>query len=248
MFKPVLATLTLLLSVGLASADITVSGQGKITYTPDIGYINAGVSSDGKTAAEAWEKNAEVVKKIFDALKALGIEPKDMKTTNLNVSPKYDYPKDKAPVLIGYTASYDLNVTVRKLDDMGKLLDGMVDSGANRNMSVSFGCSDPEKLLDEARLKAVQEARKKAELYAAGAGCGLGLVQSINEGQGYVPVRYEFEAMAAPAAKDALAIAAGQQELSVTVTVVWSVNPIPSDSNHYRLDKPTDPYVGPAAR
>jgi uncharacterized protein len=230
--KPVLATLSLLVCVGLASANITTTGTGKVTYTPDIGYINAGVSSDGKTAADAWDQNAEVVKKLFAALKELGIDPKDMKTVNLNVQPKYDHPKDKAPVLVGYTASYDLNVTVRKLDDMGKLLDALVANGANRNMSVSFGLADPERLLDEARLKAVQEARKKAEIYAAGAGCGLGLVDSITEGAGYVPVRYQFEALAAPAAKDAIAIAAGEQEMSVQVTVVWTVNPVSSNRNH----------------
>ena len=69
--KPILATLSLLLSVGLASADITVTGQGKVTYTPDVGTINAGVVSDGKTAAEAWQKNAEIVQKLFAVLKEI---------------------------------------------------------------------------------------------------------------------------------------------------------------------------------
>ena len=227
--KPVLATLSLLLCAAVASADITVTGQGKVKYTPDVGYINVGVASDGKTAAEAWQKNAEIVQKLFAVLKENGIDPKDMQTTGLHVEPRYNYPKDKAPELIGFTASYDLNVTVRKLDDMGKVLDGLAANGANRNMGISFGCSDPEKLLDEARLKAAQDARKKADLYAAGLGCGVGLVQSISEGQAYLPVRYEFDAKAAPAARDAaLAIAAGEQEMSVQVTVVFAVNNVPT--------------------
>lgn len=244
--KPVLATLSLLLCVGLASADIGVTGQGKVKYTPDVGYINAGAASDGQTAAEAWQKNAEVVKKLFAVLKEYDIDPKDMQTTGLNVAPRYVYPKDKEPQLVGYTASYTLNVTVRRLDDLGRVLDGLVANGANRNMAISFGFSDPDKLMDEARRLAVQDARHKAEIYAAGAGCGLGLVQSISEGQGYAPVRYEFAAMAAPAAKDALAIAAGQQEMTVQVTVVWSVNPVPYDGRHDGLQEPLVPHLVPA--
>ncbi len=227
--KPVLATLSLLLYAAAASANITVTGQGKVTYTPDVGTINAGVASDAKTAAEAWQKNAEIVQKLFAVLKENGVDPKDVQTTGLHVEPKYITPKDKAPELIGYTASYDLNVTVRKLDDMGKVLDGLAANGANRNMGISFGCSDPEKLMDEARLKAAQDARKKADIYASGLGCGVGLVQSISEGQAFLPVRYQFDAMAAPAAKEAaLAVAAGQQELSVQVTVVFAVNNVPT--------------------
>ncbi len=244
--KPVLATLSLLLCAAVASADITVTGQGKVTYTPDIGTVNAGVASDAKTAAEAWQKNAEIVQKLFAVLKENGVDPKDMQTTGLRVEPRYVTPKDKAPELIGYTASYDLNVTVRKLDDMGKVLDGLAANGANRNMGVSFGFSDPEKLMDEARLKAAQEARKKADIYASGLGCGVGLVQSISEGQVYLPVRYQFDAMAAPAAKEAaLAVAAGQQELSVQVTVVFAVNNVPYDGRHDGLERLVIP---PASR
>ncbi len=236
--KPILATLSLLVCAAVASADITVTGQGKVTYKPDVGYINAGISSDGKSAAEAWQKNAEIVQKLFAFLKENGIDPKDMQTTGLNVAPKYVYPKDKEPQLVGFTASYTLNVTVRKLDDMGKVLDGLVANGANSNMGISFGCSDPEKLLDEARLKAAQDARKKADIYASGLGVGVGLVQSITEGGGYLPVRYEFEAKAAPAARDAaLAVAAGEQEMSVQVTVVFTVNNVPSDVPHLELAK-----------
>ena len=166
-----------------------------------------------------------------------------MQTTGLRVEPRYVTPKDKAPELVGYTASYELNVTVRKLDDMGKVLDGLAANGANRNMGISFGCSDPEKLMDEARLKAAQDARKKADLYAAGLGCGVGLVQSIGEGQVYEPVRYQFDALAAPGAKEAaIAIAAGQQELSVQVTVVFAVNNVPTVRS--RLEEPVGRSLG----
>jgi uncharacterized protein YggE len=222
--KAVLASLALLVCSGLASANITVTGTGKIVYVPDVGYVTVGVFSEGKTAAEAWQKNGEIVQKVFDALKALGIDAKDLKTSNIHLSPRYDRPNNAAPVLVGYTAGYDLNVTVRDLNQMGKVLDEAVQAGANRRMTIRFGCSDPEKLMDEARRQAVAEARKKAEIYATGAGASLGLVQNISEGS-FPPNRsfsYEFENLAA--AKVDLPIASGQQEMSVTVTVTYAIN------------------------
>src|SRR6516162_8828135 len=110
------STLAMLFVAGAASANITVTGDGKITFVPNIGVISAGVSSDAREAADAWKKNAEIVKKLFKVLKEQGLDPKDIKTTGLNISPKYIYPKGKQPQLVGYTVTYNLDITIRKLD------------------------------------------------------------------------------------------------------------------------------------
>lgn len=224
--KTFLSTLVLFVFASLASANITVSGTGKVTYVPEIGYVTVGVSSEGPTAQEAWAKNREIVEKLFAFLKAQGLDPKDMQTSGLNVSPKYHHLKDQPPRLIGYTVSYDLKVTVRKLDQMGVVVDGLVSNGANRNVSVSFGIADPEKMLDEARRKAVEEARKKAMIYASAAGAQLGNVISINDNH-HMPVRsYAFEYAPAMAAGDkSLPIAVGEQSMDVTVHLVFAVYP-----------------------
>ncbi len=125
-----------------------------MTYVPNLLYLNVGVASDGKTANEAWQKNEETVKKLFDVLKTYGINPKDMKTTGLNITPRYVQHKDQEPELIGYTASYDLSVTVRKFDEAGRVMDALVSGGANRHMNIAFGHSDIEQMMDEARTKA----------------------------------------------------------------------------------------------
>jgi uncharacterized protein YggE len=230
--KPLFATLCCLAFTGMASASITIQGTGKVIYVPDVGYIHVGVLSEGKTAQEAWEKNGEKVRKIFEALKKLGIDPKNVKTVSLDVSPKYYTPHDdkgKAlePVLVGYTASYKLTVTVKKLDDMGPVCDALVENGANRDMRISFGCSDLDKLMDDARARAIADARKRAELYATGAGASLGLVQNISEGNTATPYpmyEYQRQAKASPdAASEPLPIAAGEQELTVHVTVTWGI-------------------------
>jgi uncharacterized protein YggE len=223
--KALLATLVALLFAGFASANVTVSGTGKVTYVPDLVHVAVGVSSDGKTANEAWQKNEEVVKELFEVLKTFGIDPKDMKTTGLNVSPRYVNHKDQEPELVGYTAKYDLNVTVRKLAEAGRVVDALVEYGANRNMSLAFGHSDLDKLMDEARTKAAADARKKAELYVTASGASLGQVISISEGQVFAPQSFPYERLSK--ADAGLPIAAGTQDLTVNITVVYAINHAP---------------------
>ncbi len=220
--KALLTTLVVLIGSGLASANVTMTGTGKVTYTPDLLHVSVGVSSDGKTATEAWQKNEEIVKKLMAALKKFGLDPKDIKTSALNITPRYVHHEGRAPELVGYTASYDLNVTVRKMADAGRVLDSLVEHGANRHMSIAFGSSQIDQLIDEARRKAASDARKKANLYVTAAGAQLGQVLAINEGQGYAP---QYLPMERSLKADAgMPIAPGEQELSVSVTVVYGIN------------------------
>jgi uncharacterized protein YggE len=223
--KALLATLVALLFAGFASANVSVNGTGKVTYVPNLVYVSVGVSNDGKTAAEAWQKNEEVVKKLFAVLKTFGIDPKDMKTAGLNIAPRYVTHQDREPELVGYTASYDLSVTVRKLDEAGRVLDALVDNGANRRMSLAFGHSDIEQMMDEARTKAAADARKKAELYVTAAGGSLGQLLSVSEGQAFAPQYFAYERLAK--ADAGLPIAAGTQDLTVNISVVYAINHAP---------------------
>lgn len=218
--KLLLSALCLFACVAVATADVTVSGNGKVTYRPDMATIVVGVSSDGQSAKDAWDLNKIKVDRVFDALKKAGIDAKDMQTTNLNVSPKYDDSRPRQ--IVGYTVSYDLTVKVRKLDDLGGVLDALMEAGANRGMQIGFGISDPEKLQDEARVKAVEDAKKKANLYVTTAGGKLGRVLSINE-NGYTPHWRSYEMMAPAAKADALQVAAGELDMNVSVTVVWAI-------------------------
>src|SRR5262249_51333353 len=121
--------------------------------------------------------------------------------------------------------SYDLSVTVRKLDQMGDVLDGAVEAGANRNLAISFGCSKIDELVDEARAKAVAEARKKANLYVTGAGARLGNALGISDTPYYQQHhRYGIEPEMLKDAKASLPVMAGQQELSINLTVTWEID------------------------
>lgn len=213
--------------VGASGTDpkpsITVSGTGKVVYVPDIGYIHVGVSSDAWTAAEAWKKNEAIVKKIFEELRKYGVEESDLKTTNLSLQPRYTHKPNEEPKFAGYTASYDLNVRVHDLSLMGAVLDSMVDAGANRNMSISFGCSKLDDLMDEAREKAVADDRKKANLYVTGAGAKLGDVLGITDTQ-WQPQYFPVDAMALREGKASLPVAQGEQEVSINITVTWAID------------------------
>jgi uncharacterized protein YggE len=242
--KKFVAVLALLACTGLAVASetrptpsITVTGTGKVVYIPDLGYIHAGVSAEAWTAAEAWKKNEEIVQRIFEALKKHGVEKKDLKTSNIHMQPRYLTKKNEEPQFLGYTASYDLVVTVRKLDQMGALLDSMVEAGANRNMNISFGCSKLDELIEEARGKAVAEARKKANLYVSGAGARLGDVLGISDSP-YHPQSRSFavDAVAMREAKASLPVEAGEQETSVTVTITWSID-------NRKIEPPVRPFL-----
>jgi uncharacterized protein YggE len=231
MKKFLLAALFGLTLTGMASANVTVSGNGKVTYVPDLGYIHAGVTSEAKTAQEAWEKNAAIVKKMFEALEARGLKPRDMQTTNLNISPKYFTPHDEKgnalePVLVGYVASYDLSITIRKLDDLGPVLDDLVKAGANRSMSISFGSSDLDRLMDEARARAASEARKNANIYVSAAGGKLGRLLAVSDVSHFEPQLYrlELDRVTAKAAAEHLRVAAGEQKLSVNVTLTFAIS------------------------
>jgi uncharacterized protein YggE len=231
--KKIFALLALLAGTGFVAANsgtqptpsITVSGTGKVLYVPDLGYIHVGVSSEAWSAAEAWKKNEEIVKKMFEALKKLGIEEKDLKTSNISVQPRYLHKQNEEPKFLGYTVSYDLSVKVRKLDQMGTVLDSMVDAGANRNMNISFGSSKMDELIKEARLKAVSEARDNANLYVTGAGARLGDVLSISDTPYAHQQRcFPVDAMAVREGKMSLPVAAGEQETSFTITVTWAID------------------------
>lgn len=216
--KALFSTLAVVLCAGIASANISVQGEGKASYVPDIAFLNLSVSSEGKTATEAWKANQESMKKLFQILKDHGIDEKDFKTSGLNVSPKYFHPKEGPAQIVGYTVSHQLSITVRKLADLGSTLDDMVANGADRMAGISFGFSNPQALLDLAREEAVKDARRKAEIFAKGAGVKLGAVVSISEYHVSSLQSYSFDM--APGYKG-MPIAVGQQDMKVNVTVVF---------------------------
>jgi uncharacterized protein len=203
---------------------VTVSASGTVSAEPDEAIISTGVTSESKTAREALSKNTEAMKKVIAELKAQGIEPKDIQTTQFNVDPVSAYPKEgQPPVVTGYRVTNSVAVRVRNLDKLGGVLDQLVTVGANQIGGISFDVSKAETLKDDARKEAMANALRRAKLLAAASGADVGEVMQISEEvnfQGPQPVMYARKiAMSAEAAP----VERGSQQLESRVTVTWKL-------------------------
>ncbi|MEO1251111.1 MAG: SIMPL domain-containing protein [Pseudomonadota bacterium] len=205
---------------------ITVAGEGKVSARPDLAVLSIGVQTEGKTAGDAMKANASAMSATIEEIKSQGIEAKDIQTSGLSVSPRYDYERRQSPpALIGFAASNQVTVRIRNLDAVGPVVDASISAGANTLNGLSFGFADPETLLNDARRKAVSNAKARASLYADEADVSLGDVLIIQEGYAHTPGPRPMavRAMSMEAA-DATPIEAGESELTARVTIVYAID------------------------
>ena len=204
-------------------AAISVTGEATVSVPPDLAQIDAGVTSDAKTAREASEANNAAMSKVLSALKGAGIAEKDYQTARLSLQPQYPPNRSGPSPIVGYRASNRVTVRVRDVTKVAILIDTLVGAGANDIGGIKFMVSKASKLLDDARTQAVTDARRKAEIYAKAAGVTLGAPLSISEEGSPGPV---FRAkMSAPMA--IAPVAQGEETLAVTVNVSWAIKPGP---------------------
>lgn len=204
---------------------ISLSGHGEMRMAPDMAFVTTGVLSQGVTAADALAANTAAMNALFAALTGAGIAEKDVQTSNFFVQPRYNFQDGKAPELIGYDVSNTVTVIVRKIGDLGPLLDKVVQAGSNQINGIGFEVSKPDAALDEARKLATADATRKAKIYAEAMGVGLGRVMSISEGvndQPPMPMA-RSKVMMADAAAAPVPVAAGEQTLSVDVNITWEI-------------------------
>src|SRR5262249_14190036 len=139
------------------SPAISVTGEGTVSVPPDLAQIDAGVTSDAKTAKEAAEINNATMSKVLAALKGTGIDEKDFQTSRLSLQPQYASSSVSSrpgqPTLAGYRASNRVAIKVRDLTKVASIIDTLVTAGANEIGNVGFTVAQPSKLLDEAREK-----------------------------------------------------------------------------------------------
>jgi uncharacterized protein len=200
---------------------ITVLGSGSVFARPDSGEITAGVVTRAVTAAQALAENSAGMERVLKALTALGLPERDIQTANISVVPqrRAGQPGAQPPEIVGYEVSNQIRVKVRDVALLGRLVDTLVGQGANVLGGIAFSVGDPAPLLDQARGKAIADARRKAEVYAKAAGVALGPLLSVRESAPGGP-RFEGPRMAAGSAAP---VAPGEQELQVSVTVTYAV-------------------------
>ncbi len=204
---------------------ISVNGVGRVKAEPDVADISLGVTKQGKEAAEAANKAAEAMDSMVTALLDMGIEENDIQTTNLSLSPRYDWNKDPAPI-VGWEANNMVSVTIRDIDSVGAVVDAATDAGATNVNGISFRVEDPTEAEAAARTAAVADAKAKAEQLAADAGVTITGVVSITESGGQQPqpiymARNEMAMMSDAGASTP--VMPGEVELSVNVFIQYEI-------------------------
>ena len=226
MMKPYLfiaASLALLATPAAAQNPppaISVSGEATVSVAPDLAQVDGGVTSEAKTAREASDANNAAMGKVLLALKGAGIDEKDYQTARLSLQPQYAPNRTGSSPITGYRASNRVTIRLRDVTKVANVIDVLTGAGANDIGGINFTVTQASKHLDEAREKAIADARRKAEIYAKAAGVTLGEPISISE-EG-APVPLHRGKMAAPMAAGA-PVAQGEETLSVTVSVTWAI-------------------------
>lgn len=212
---------------GYQPTTISVNGEGKVTAVPDIAELTFGVATGPqKTANAAKDMLTKSMNAAFEAVKALGIEEKDISTEYLSLNPSYDWNEGRQ-ILRGYEGSQQLRVKVRDLDKVSDVLSAAVNAGANQAGGVQFTIDDPQGLRAEAREKAIQNAQEKAQVLADQLGVKIVKLQNFNEGGGYsppMPYMAKNMAMEGAAVADAsIPLPPGEQEIQVNVNMTYEV-------------------------
>lgn len=226
---PSLAQNAAQVAAGTQSQDgtlISVSAQASAKRVPDVAPISTGVVTQATDANTAMRLNAEQMAKVNAAIKAAGIEARDIRTSGVNLNARYDYENGKTPRITGYEARNTVSIKVRDLAKLGKLMDSLVAAGANDLNGPSFEVDKADEAYDEARLAALAKARKRADLYANALGLQVRRIVSIDEGGGMMNPLPVMRAMSADSFAGKAAsteIAPGESSLGVTLNIVYEL-------------------------
>lgn len=183
--------------LGPNSALLSLNAEGRSRRTPDLAQFSAGVVTQGATAAAAMAANSRRMDSVIAALRRAGIAERGIQTSAISLQPRYNNPDRDAqmrgrapepPRIIGYEARNSVQVQVRRLGEMGAVIDALVNVGANEINGPNFTLDEPKAAQDEARVEAIATGRQRAELYARAAGMRVVRILSISESGGRYPV------------------------------------------------------------
>src|SRR5690625_830743 len=201
---------------------LSVSATGEARRVPDVATLSAGVVTQAADANAALRANAEQMNRLMEAVREAGIAERDIRTSDLGVSPQYRRQEGQAREISGYEARNTVNLTVRDISALGGVIDALVAAGANQVYGPSFEIGDPETAQDEARRSALEAARSRAGLYADALGLRVRRIVSISEGGGFMPPR-PMLAMRAMDAMESSPVSPGESTVSVNLDVVFEL-------------------------
>jgi uncharacterized protein YggE len=209
----------------IAGTRLDIVATGEVTRVPDIATISAGVVTRASKAGAALQQAANRMARVRAALKAAGVEDRDIQTSNISLNPEYKYDNGQAPRIVGYSATNQLTVRFRDIANAGAILDVLVAEGANQINGPTLSIDKPEAALDEARALAVANGRARAALYARSLGLRVVRVVIVSESGGSYPVPPPMPMMMARAesAQADTKVDPGEQKLQINLAMTFEL-------------------------
>ena len=231
--EPAGSNLPINISLNSQQQGIWVSGTGEVTVTPDIATLRLGVEALEITVAEAQTQASEAMSAIKAVLLDGGVAENDIQTEYFNISERTRWDeRSYEEIVVGYRVTNTIIAKVRDIDEVGTVIDSVVMAGGDliRIDSISFSVDDPSVYYEEARQKAMDDAKTKADQLAELAGVTLGKPTYISEGAlspSYKSVYYDYaggmaEPVPAPAPMET-SISPGELEVSLTVQIAYGI-------------------------
>ena len=219
-----LASTNRVLNTTTTTNTVSFNGEGKVLAKPDVAAISLSIVTEAVTSKAAQDDNSSKSKAVSDFLKKQGVEEKDIKTTGYNIYPQYRYPQYDKLEISGYQVSQTMEVKVRDLGKVSSILDGVVSAGVNQVHSLSFEIDEPEKLKAEARQKAIEDARSKADELEDQLGVNLGKIINFSESIGGFPGPIFYErALDVGMGGGGPSVPTGENEVVVNVTLTYQI-------------------------
>lgn len=199
-------------------------GTGEVAAIPNTAEISLGVTRTADTVEDAQNQTNTAVTNILNAIKKLGIDTKDIKTTDYSVNPQYNY-NVGTQTITGYTVTQNIDVKLSPIEKASKALDVATANGANLVGGLTFTLDDTtmQKLEDQARQKAVDAAKQKAQSLANAAGMKLGQIVNVEETPSEIPLPRPLlmGAGVAQANSAPTQLPTGESTISSTVTISY---------------------------
>ncbi len=202
----------------------TVTGEGKVSVSPDIAVVSAGVQAQGTTVKATQDQLNTAINAVSSAVKKAGVADKDIQTSGYATNPMYDY-ATRTPRITGYQASSNLTMKVRAIDKANAVIDAATAAGANQVGGISFDVDDKTKAQNEARTLAVADAKSKADNAAKIAGFTLGKIINYSEDFGGSPQPFPMLAKADAAVAEGAPtqVEPGSNDITVTVSLSYQI-------------------------
>jgi uncharacterized protein len=216
------------------TASITVTGEGEVTAVPDIATVTITVRESGKTVPEAQKAAEAKVTAAIGALSNLDVSEKDTRTLSYSVNPKYEnvpvamvngyYPQTNQRI-VGYEVSEMIEIKVRKVDQAGDIIGALGSANITEISGPSFTVENMDKLEADAKAKAIDQARQKANETAKALGARVGEVMQFSENNGGYPMFFKAEVSNQSAPRDAsVSLPQGENVIKSQVTITYSLD------------------------